>query len=237
MAVEIWRGPSKLDETAGIVLLASKDSNNQKTGDMIQTWILHQHVSPGDAARNGADKAVCGSCRHSGGSCYVQIDWAPRSVWAAWQRGNAPPAPKHYFDYQLVRCGAYGDPAAVPYEVWEPIIKASRGYTGYTHQWATCDPRFAEFCMASVDDPEEKQEAQALGYRTFRVGARWESRVKGEALCPASDEAGNKLTCAECLACGGKGRHGSVYIPVHGSVSRVQFFHRELRAQPQTQTA
>ena len=41
--------------------------------------------------------------------------------------------------------------------------------------------------------------------------------IEHESLCPASAEAGKKLTCEQCLACGGAdGRKGSIYIPAHG---------------------
>ena len=58
-----------------------------------------------------------------------------------------------------------------------------------------------------------------MGWRTFRVSLDPERDPlrKGEALCPASAEAGKKLTCAQCLACGGAdGRRSSIYIPAHG---------------------
>ena len=91
--------------------------------------------------------------------------------------------------------------------------------------------------MASVESLEDAALAQSMGWRTFRVDAKDSLPIKGEALCPASDEAGNKLTCAECLACAGSdGRRGNVMIPVHGSASRIKFFDRRI-LQPQTEAA
>ena len=79
--------------------------------------------------------------------------------------------------------------------------------------------------MASADSIEEAQEAQSKGYRTFRVALPQESlgRVKGEALCPASEEAGKKLQCHECLACGGnvKGMKGNIMINIHGNSAHL----------------
>jgi hypothetical protein len=45
------------------------------------------------------------------------------------------------------------------------------------------------------------------------------SFLEGEILCPASEEAGKKLTCETCGACNGTatGRKSSIYIPLHGS--------------------
>jgi hypothetical protein len=80
--------------------------------------------------------------------------------------------------------------------------------------------KLREFCMASTDTPDEASVAQAKGWRTFRVSLNNErdGLRKGEVLCPASAEAGKKLTCAQCRACDGTStaRRGSVYIPAHG---------------------
>jgi hypothetical protein len=42
-------------------------------------------------------------------------------------------------------------------------------------------------------------------------------RMAGELLCPASKEAGHKITCDQCQACDGhhKGRRANVMIPLH----------------------
>jgi len=99
-------------------------------------------------------------------------------------------------------------------------IKRVRGRTGYTHQWRTASS-LARLCMASVDSEAEAREAQALGWRTFRVRLPAHAgRDDGlrEARCPASAEAGKKLSCAQCLACGGGNRRGSIVIDAHGGV-------------------
>jgi cytochrome c len=43
-------------------------------------------------------------------------------------------------------------------------------------------------------------------------------RLPKESICPASAEAGKKLTCETCLAChgAGSGRKGSIVIQAHG---------------------
>jgi len=45
--------------------------------------------------------------------------------------------------------------------------------------------------------------------------------VLNEAICPASAEAGKKLTCDRCLACDGTGskRKGSIVIQAHGGTA------------------
>ena len=72
--------------------------------------------------------------------------------------------------------------------------------------------------MASVDNPEQAKRAQADGWRYFRVTNETAPKAKGEAVCPASEEAGKKLACADCLSCSGQtGQKASIVINAHGS--------------------
>jgi len=123
------------------------------------------------------------------------------------------------FANRKVRFGAYGDPAAAPAKLWSDIAKLSDGCTGYTHQWRTKD--LADTCMASVDSVEEAEEASALGYRTFRVTLEQQdkNRLSHEVVCPASEEAGKKLMCFQCMACNGnvKNTKSGIVINVHGN--------------------
>jgi hypothetical protein len=116
-----------------------------------------------------------------------------------------------------VRFGAYGDPAAVPFEVWAEIAGVASGFTGYTHQWRTADPRFAELFMASADSEQDEVDANAKGYRAFRIRLPEESKLRGEIVCPSSEEAGNKTDCATCLQCSGTalGRKLNIVIIKH----------------------
>ena len=128
---EIWRGKSELDGEP-IVLLASgfdSTSANDKTGDMIQTWILHADVEPHVAVKTGQDGSVCGDCvlRGDGSGkdrpCYVTVFRAPLAVWRSWNDGNVERrSPEQVAsilarDDRDFRLGSYGDPAAVP--SWE----------------------------------------------------------------------------------------------------------------------
>jgi hypothetical protein len=106
-------------------------------------------------------------------------------------------------------------------------LAESAGHTGYTHQWKNADLAvawlFQGFCMASCDSAEEQQRAAAAGWRTFRVRTRSSDTLPGEISCPASEEAGKKLTCEQCLACGGAdGRRGTITIIAHGSSARAK---------------
>jgi hypothetical protein len=90
--VILYRGPSMLDGAPIVAILTglASSSLNPKTGDMLQTWIIREDVSPVDATRTGDDASVCGDCKHrpaNMGSCYVTVFQAPRSVHAAYHRG------------------------------------------------------------------------------------------------------------------------------------------------------
>ena len=241
--VILWQGPSLLDG-APIVAIAvglRTKSKNSKTGGMVQTYILRSDVSPVAAVKSGADASICGECPYRGDGtgkdrrCYVNVGQGPNAVWKAFKRGVYPTLSgdlqcRHVVRYRDVRLGTYGDPAAVPVRVWKELLTDATGHTGYTHQWKNVNQRLAfsqvealkYLCMASVDTVAESREAQALGWRTFRADTtRVIGKQKGESLCPASKEAGKKLTGEKCLACNGKvdGRRGNITIPVHGGFS------------------
>lgn len=222
----LWKGPSRIDGKP-IMLVATDNSKNTKTGaGLVQTWILRSDIAPLDAIHSGQDSSICGDCtlrgavkdgRNFGRNCYVLVHNAPRSIYAAYTRGRynhvSLSEGRDLLAGRLVRLGAYGDPAAVPVNVWRSLLAKASGYTGYTHQWR----RFSairQFCMASVESEGQAKRAHLRGFRTFRIGR---NKVKGESVCPASKEAGHKLTCDACLACNGSsGRVGSIVIAPHG---------------------
>ena len=62
--VVLYRGPSRLDG-APIVVVATglqRPSENEKTGPMVQTWILRSDEHPVSAVHSGADASICGDC-------------------------------------------------------------------------------------------------------------------------------------------------------------------------------
>jgi len=233
----IYQGASALDG-APIVVIATgfeSGSTNRKTGSMVQTYVLRSDVDPVSAVRNGTDASICGNCTHrgttatidgqsknTGRTCYVNVGQGALAVYRAYKRGIYPTLPKGQAPAsgRKVRLGTYGDPAAAPAHVWQSLLRDSSGHTGYTHQWRSPQIQaLRSTCMASADSPADAVLAQSMGWRTFRVSldAAKDPMLKGESLCPASAEAGKKLTCAQCLACGGAdGRRGSIYIPAHG---------------------
>ena len=194
-------------------------SDNRKTGDMIQIWILVRSVDPVEAIRTGLDRLICGSCVHRGDghggdrSCYVNVGQAPLGIYRAWQAGNYPPLRSlEGFTGRKVRFGAYGDPTHLPLPLALAIAGVSSGWTGYTHQWRKPSLQaWKTLLMASVDSIAELVIARSMGWSTFRVGSEAST---GESLC-ASEAIGTP--CSVCLLCAGaRGGLENVWIPPHG---------------------
>lgn len=232
----IYQGPSALDGSP-IVAIATGFGNlskNAKTGAMVQTYILRADVHPVEALKTGQDVSICGTCPHrpkvdaSGHvtrTCYVNVAKGVSAVYGAFQRGryvsgllNAADAAEG----RMVRLGTYGDPAAVPANVWHTLTAKAQGHTGYTHQWRNeSADALRGLCLASADSAEDRTQALAAGWRTFRVRHESEALQRGEVSCPASEEAGRKVQCEQCRACSGAdGRKGTISIIAHGQQAR-----------------
>jgi hypothetical protein len=250
----IYRGPSLLDGKPIVVVAITKESKNSKTGNMVQTYILADNgKSPVQSAKDLDDASICGDCKHrrgvidpetgKGGPCYVNLGQGARSVMDGVIRGIYPVARPTDVSKTLrkrkTRLGTYGDPMAVPAWVWFDLIEFADGYTGYTHQWDSNKPviksmqilhpdqydAIRSLCMASVDNEDEYAHAVYEGWRTFRVrGLDDAEKANNEFVCPASEEAGKKKQCHECMACNGVGvadsriKKATVVITVHGSL-------------------
>jgi hypothetical protein len=237
------------DGVTPIVVILNKVSGeaaeNTKLGDMGQITIIVADKNPLEAKTQHIDSAVCGDCKFSAansGACYVDvITQGVVGVWRAYQNNRYVPFNHGRMSAiagRKIRFGAYGDPAAVPFEVWQPFLEQLRhpggGLTAYTHAWRTCDERFKLFCMASVDSPEEAQQARAAGWRTYRTRMGTEPLMDGEMVCPASNEFaethnGRKTTCSECLLCdgtGGKNHQINPVIMAHGASYKVERYYK-----------
>jgi hypothetical protein len=219
-----------LHSDSDIVVIATLESENRKTGNMIQIWILCANENPVTAVKTGHDGIVCGDCKHRGNgfkdrTCYVNVGQGPNSVYCAYISGAYPYLPKsryaEVFYGRKVRFGAYGDPVLIPLEVLRWVAFYSDGWTGYTHQWRNEKyAQYREYVMASVDSVEEYRMAKSEGWRTFRVRSGAESLMPREIACPASDEAGKKTTCERCGLCNGTRRNDGrkdIAILVHGA--------------------
>jgi hypothetical protein len=231
----LWEGASQIDGKR-IVAIATIGSKNPKTGDMVQVWILRCDTPPHEAVKNGADASVCGDCkqrRYLGGACYVQPHQAPLSVWKRYAAGGYSD-PKWCADVQRalqtlpIRMGAYGDPAAVPFHVWEALLAEGCGrFTGYTHQWRRPEVQdYRKALMASCDTEAEAEAARSLGWRFFLVtaGAACASSDVGPTVECLSESRG--MSCAACGICDGtradsrSNNAASVVIQVHGPVRK-----------------
>jgi len=201
----------------------NKPSDNRKTGDMIQIWILVKSVDPVTAIKTGLDRLICGNCRHRGHeengvfgverTCYVNEGQAPLGIWKAWKAGRYPALRSlEVFTGRKVRFGAYGDPVHIPLSLALAIAGVASGHTGYTHQWRKPSLQgWKTILMASVDSIAELVIARSLGWSTFRVGS--EASV-GESLCESTRIG---TPCSVCQLCAGA-RNGieNVWIPPHG---------------------
>lgn len=214
-----YEGPSEIDG-APIVVIVNKiaaASKNDKTGEMVQTFIIRSDVNPVQALQTGADVSICGMCEHrpvlakntGAAPCYVQVAKSVLSVFNAYKRGRyvkADPATiARVIAGKRLRIGTYGDPFAAPVRVWQEMIQFVAGHAGYSHQWQ--DIRFdhaawAPLVMASADTIDEAAQANLYGMRVFRVSVGVDKQA-GEVTCPASAEGGKRATCADCMLCGG----------------------------------
>jgi hypothetical protein len=228
----LWQGRSLIDgkPVAAIATGLRTQSANRVTGPAVQVWVIRSRIHPLDAVRSGQDRSVCGDCPHRGSTCYVQVWREVAQVYRNYHRGKYPPFEPRMlglFRKRPVRCGAYGDPAAVPVEVWRRLRTVAGVWLAYTHQWDQpwCDPDLRQLCMASVDSPQQRARALALGWKTFRVRTHDEPVLPGEFVCPKSPEAGRRLLCIQCGACTGGVWTGQAtpVTTLHGHASRQRF--------------
>jgi hypothetical protein len=233
----IYRGPSLIDGKP-IVAVAIVKSGNSKTGNMVQTYIMREDMTPCEASKTGADYSICGDCPHRGEVttdpkrkqaknrlCYVVLGQGPTIVHKGLARGLYPDVAGHDAIARLgagrmVRLGTYGDPAAVPSYIWDSLLTDASGHTAYTHQsgHATADKR-PDLFMTSADTERDARAAWDRGERTFRLIASTADRITDrEVLCPASEEAGRRTTCDRCKLCAGATIAAkSVAIVAHGA--------------------
>jgi hypothetical protein len=223
----IWRGVSLIDGKTPVVCIMTglhSKSANRKTGSMVQTYIIRSDVSPVTAAMSRDDVGICGGCVHrkqenGRRTCYVNLGQGPRSVYDAFTRGRYPVATLEQAAAavagKFVRFGTYGDPAAVPAEVWATLANAASGRTGYTHQWRNRKfSALAPYMQASCETAADVERAHALGFMgTFRVVPLGEDIPTSVLHCPASEERGKVAQCIDCRACDGS---TDVAIYAHG---------------------
>ena len=222
LGVVVYDGPSVLDGQP-IIVVATLESSNAKTGNMVQTWILAKNINPVEAIKTGFDLSTCGSCvhrRYLGGACYVNVAHAPLAIFKTFQAGKYPIDSKdmdQFFKGRSIRFGSYGDPAAVPVSVWKRLKALSHATTGYTHQSGhkNFNPEILKYCMLSADTPRQAIAAHKKGIRTFRVKTAESDFLPNEIEC-LSDSKG--LSCIQCKKCNGATKGKNIAINVHGNL-------------------
>ena len=232
----LYQGASLINGSP-IVALAQSDSTNSKTGNMIQTFILDSTVDPITASRTGKDESICGSCPHRGTpnnndkgqatnrTCYVTLAHAPLGKYKAYKKGVYGTTTatlkqvESFGSLQGVRLGTYGDPCAVPNDIWKALTSKALYSTAYTH--AAINP-MPDSIMTSTDNLKQSVDAWSRNERTFRVISSINQLYKRrEILCPASEEMGKRATCASCKLCGGANVNAkSIAIVAHGTSKR-----------------
>lgn len=227
----IWEGASPQDgqPIAAIVTGLNRPSANEKTGDMLQIWIIRTDIAPHEAVKSGADKSVCGNCTHRRGhgglkDCYVIPHQAPNAVYKNYKAGKYPRLERrkdfNIFDNMLVRFGAYGDPAFIPLHIVRNIVKRAAGHTGYTHQGL--NPRienrtkYSAYFHASADSPKHAKLLQRDGWSTFETVYTTNKSLINGTLCAAESKG---LSCELCQACNGQSKL-NIFVHAHGSQSQ-----------------
>lgn len=204
------------------VVQVQHGSANTKTGDSVQVWILPKSwVFEGEKAMMD-DEASCMDCPHSkqkNRSCYVRKGFAEyglkskvKSLFSAQKEGRLDilpidqlvPLEGDKVKGKFIRFGAYGEPVLLGENVVKSLVSLASNFTGYTHQWHIAKYDWArKYFMASVETEALMNKANSVGFRTFRVRSKSDLITDKEVVCPASKEAGRKVTCNNCALCKG----------------------------------
>lgn len=231
-----FRVNSQLDNQPIIVAVQMTDTANIKLGrEMRQVWIMPADVVPSAANGTKAQDSVCGGCWFKKtGACYVNMQTV-NSVYRSVEAGNYTELDVSEADLSIladalcgqhVRVGAWGDPAAMPWEIMDTITKSAAGYTAYTHQTAhpKFDDRYLSVCMVSAENPKVAAKYQAQGIRTFRPVLAGTALAASELTCPNESHG---MNCIECRLCdGGNAKRGnpSIAVTIHGADWKVKKF-------------
>lgn len=208
-----YDGPSLLGNDP-IVGVATFGSSNEKTGPVVQTYIIRKDLNPVEAKKTEQDHSHCGDCPIKK-ACYVLVHQGPNVIFK--QIPKMQPLKLGRMTDEIVRIGAYGEGTAIPLNAWEPIFDRVRGWMGYTHQWRKAQFQdWKQYCQASTETVEGTQQAWDMGWKTYRVRSKGEPLLQGEINCPYP-----KVQCNQCKLC--NGRKKNISIEVHGSWQPMRF--------------
>ena len=219
-SVKIWQGAKIFAALTGL----TTDSKNKKTGNMLGVSILPLAEKPSDSIKHKNDRPQCGTCAAAastpGGWCCYVNPVALNSVWTATIKQKVSKVVGKFLELSQVpiRLGTYGDPALLPLELLKKLV-SGRKYTGYTHQWKTCSPKYSQYLMASIDHTNSKADAIKNGYRTYRILSELDVLDSDEIMCP-HDSTG--VQCCDCRLCSGNGiRAKNIAVRVSGPPNKV----------------
>ena len=217
-----------IHQTESVVVIATANSTNRKTGESVQLWILDATMHPVESRRTGHDaENQCTGCPlASGNGCYVNTN-PLGAIWRKFQRGGYPPllmgSPEwnKFFSVDFVRFGAYGTPSLIPLDMVKDIASKAKKITGYFHDWhllpVETAKAYGQYFMASCE-PDNYGKAQSLGLRTFTVVS--DALPSAGIECLAESKG---MTCKQCGLCDGNRRSASrskplphIFIKAHG---------------------
>ena len=228
MTIKAWEGQSEINGKDIVLAIGAekRKSRNPKTGPMVQVAAFVKDVSPLEAQQTGADEATCGGCplrptlhkeakskneEVSKYPCYVKT-FRKLAQWLAAKKCDVDYAGAlDALSGRSVRFGEYGNMSSVPREVVEPLMQATNNHTLYEHEWEKEENQWLkEYAMASVHSLEEKEKANKMGWRAFRVG---DDLQGDEIFCPNHT---HNIQCIKCKLCSGnKCGAKNIVIPSH----------------------
>ncbi len=225
----IWRGKSKFtgESISFAVTGYNNKSKNPKTGAMLQGFL-----TPTKHLDFSGNDSVCGDCPLSRNGCYVNRGFSVYQVFKRWVKNKRAIVHPEVWREKLtgigIRFGADGDPSLLPIPLIKSLIKTCKIWTGYTSQHAKgwAQP-YQKYFMASVRSLAEKNEANARGWKTYRIIRKIEELDPSEIICPASEyykkKTGKTITCLQCkLCCGTSSRTTKdIAIIMHGGKGKL----------------
>lgn len=222
----LWEGPSQLDgEPIALILTGiSNWTANRKTGAMYQTWILRSDMHPQEAIVHAHDKSICGACplrrnEEKKRLCYVlPVTLGQIYKQYAADRYQRKDVSKLTHLQLGARFGSYGDPCAIPIQIWKDLLEKVPFHTGYTRQWL--NPEFKEyqdFLMASCFSNFEQALASEKGWNTYRIREVNGPKLESEIVCPASKESSILTSCQQCKLCKGNKGAKNIVVTIHGN--------------------
>jgi len=223
----LYKGKSEFG-SGNIVVLMKETSTNKKTGNIPSITMLPDiGKKPSRCLKDGDDHLVCGTCTLRKKICYVATSHAPNQMYKSYTKGSYIKLNKEtqerVSEQEVIRIGQYGDCASVPTKVWTKALKWLPPVLNYTHFWRE-KPRLHTFALASVHSPEERQEAKALGFKTYRIKNIDDPVLPGEVLCPGDLTKSNPIQCKKCKLCVVSKQTKDIVVNVHGTVGKIRAF-------------